>query len=221
MNGFLDFMTESGALLFGYFLLKSGRKSPYFVNAGEYYKTGKQLDKLGKFYAELIRQSGRTDFNVLFGPAYKGIPLAVLTAAALSESGGADLKVTFNRKEAKDHGEGGSLIGYTPRDGDRIAIIEDVTSAGTSVRETTALLKELGIDAEIVALYISVDRLERGTGELSAIEQLKQDFGISVYSIANAKDIIGYLENPACSVPDAAKHAEKMREYLSQYGVKQ
>ena len=242
---FLDFMVGCGALLFGDFTLKSGRKSPYFINAGKY-NTGAQLAKLGKFYTKLIQNSVRTPenagdigeiltgetlseinrsiadkFDVLFGPAYKGIPLATATAAELSLNG-LELKLSFDRKERKDHGEGDLIMGYYPKAGDKIAIIEDVTTAGTSVREVVGLLRELKIDANVAALYISVDRMERGTGDITAIEQLERDHGIKVYAIATANDIINYLEDtpPTCApIPDSKRHAANIREYLKTYGV--
>ncbi|MDR0491882.1 MAG: orotate phosphoribosyltransferase [Oscillospiraceae bacterium] len=242
---FLDFMVECGALLFGDFTLKSGRKSPYFINTGEY-KTGAQLSRLGDFYTKLIHNSVRapedagtvgeklddlaktninnlilSKFNVLFGPAYKGIPLVTATSVKLA-SDGLSLDVSFNRKERKDHGEGNLIMGYFPQAGDRIAIIEDVTTAGTSVRETVALLDELGIDAKVVALYISVDRMERGAGNSSAINQLEQEYGIDVYSIATAADIIDYLENTpdnCAPIANANAHAANIREYLTKYGA--
>lgn len=241
---FLDFMVRCGALLFGDYTLKSGRKSPYFINTGEY-KTGLQLSRLGDFYAKLIHnsvcpqdkagkvgeeldaseQSSINDlisakFNVLYGPAYKGIPLVTATSVKLAESG-TNLKASYNRKERKDHGEGDLIMGYRPMAGDRIAIIEDVTSAGTSVRETVALLGDLGIEADVVALYISVDRMERGTGNTPAIAQLKEEYGIEVHSIATIEDIIDYLEDtpPGCAqVPDAQRHAAGIRKYLELYG---
>jgi len=197
-------MEECGALLFGEFTLKSGRKSPYFVNTGEY-KTNRQLERLGEFYGVMIEDSG-VKFDVLYGPAYKGIPLACLASTNLEDEVG----VSFNRKEAKDHGDGKSILGYVPRDGDKIAIIEDVTTAGTSIRETIDLFKQTA-DVQIVALFISIDRQEKGTGDLSATQQITQEYGIPVYSIATASDIIEYLEksgNPA---------AVAMREYLAQY----
>jgi len=241
---FLDFMVKSGALLFGDFTLKSGRKSPYFINTGEY-KTGAQLARLGEFYARLIQNSVceeprsvdysfsdeekedineklRNKFNVLFGPAYKGIPLVTAASAELSLQG-IDFNISFDRKERKDHGDGGYILGYMPQDGDRIAIVEDVTTAGTSIRETTQLLSELGINAKIVALYISVDRMERGTGELSAIDQLKSELGIEVYSIATAEQIVEYLVNtPSNCTPieSSEVYAENIRKYLDEYGVR-
>jgi len=237
-------MVKCGALLFGDFTLKSGRKSPYFINTGEY-KTGEQLSRLGDFYAKLMHNSvrppeeeGTVDeelddsakaringlisekYNVLFGPAYKGIPLVTAASAKLA-SNGLSLNVSFDRKERKDHGEGKVIMGYYPQTGDRIAIVEDVTTAGTSVRETINLLEELRIDAKIVALYISVDRMERGTGDATAISQLRQECGIEVYSIATVEDIIEYLENtPNNCIPisEAANHANNIREYLAKFG---
>ena len=241
---FLDFMVKCGALLFGDFTLKSGRKSPYFINTGEY-KTGYQLSRLGDFYAKLIQNSvrpagdaGRVDeklddaaklsindlvsskFTVLFGPAYKGIPLVTAASAKLAANG-LNLNVSFDRKERKDHGEGNLIMGYCPVAGDKIAIIEDVTTAGTSVRETVALLGELKIEAKVVALYISVDRMERGTGQRTAIAQLKEEFGIDVYSIATTANIVEYLENTPCGctpIDNASTHAANIREYLGNYG---
>ena len=242
---FLEFMIRCNALLFGDFTLKSGRKSPYFINTGEY-KTGGQLSRLGDFYAKLIHNSVRSPdaagsvdevpvaaemasvnekilarFNVLFGPAYKGIPL-VTAASSKLYSCGLSLNVSFDRKERKDHGEGKLIMGYYPQTGDRIAIIEDVTTAGTSVRDIVTLLRELNIDANVTALYISVDRMERGTGGASATAQLKQEYGIDVYSIATVADIIDYLEDPppdSAPVPDALIHASNIRKYLDEYGV--
>ena len=242
---FLDFMVASGALLFGDFTLKSGRKSPYFINTGEY-KTGAQLSRLGDFYAKLIHNSVRppqargtvdeklddqskasinelvsSKFNVLFGPAYKGIPLVTATSAKLAADG-LDMYVSFDRKERKDHGEGNLIMGYYPKTGDRIAIIEDVTTAGTSVREIIELLKALGTDASVAALYVSVDRMERGTGNASAIAQIRQEFGIDVFAIATAADIIDYLEDGSGNrvpIPNASEHASNIREYLEKYGT--
>jgi orotate phosphoribosyltransferase len=210
---FLKFMQECGALTFGEFTLKSGRKSPYFVNTGKY-ETNRQLERLGEFYGVLIEDS-EVEFDVLFGPAYKGIPLACLASTSLEKEVG----VAFNRKEAKDHGEGGSIMGYVPKNGDRVAIIEDVTTAGTSIRETIDLFKAVGVDVKIVALYISIDRQEKGTGDsgdLSATQQITKEYGIPVYSIATASDIIQYLEKSGNSQGNAAV---AMREYLAQYGV--
>jgi orotate phosphoribosyltransferase len=208
---FIDFMIESNVLLFGDFVTKSGRRTPYFINTGNY-RTGAQLARLGGFYADSVISSGEK-IDALFGPAYKGIPLAAVTAASLYLNHGVDLPYCFNRKEAKDHGEGGLLVGYTPKDGDRIAIIEDVTTAGTSVREADALFRGvMGLDVTLAALYISADRCERGTGSASALDELRAEFGIRVYPIVTARDVIEYL-------PPNDKRRAAMETYLAQYGA--
>jgi orotate phosphoribosyltransferase len=213
-NKFIQFMLSCGVLKFGDFTLKSGRKSPYFINTGLYNK-GSQLDVLGGYYAEMIEASMAEnerirDVGVLFGPAYKGIPLATITASKLKN----DVFVSFNRKEVKDHVDVGSFLGYVPKSGDKIAVIEDVTTAGTSIRETIDLLKNNKIDAEISALYISVDRMEKGSGDISATKQISRDYGIDVYSIVTIADIVEYLDGNG----DTAQ-ADKIREYLSKFGA--
>lgn len=195
-------MLEVGALLFGDFTLKSGRKSPYFINTGEY-GTGEQVSRLCDFYADIIKSSGQK-FDVMYGPAYKGIPLAVMASSKFP-----GMRYAFNRKEAKDHGDGNTIMGCHVKKGDKVAIIEDVTTAGTSVRETISLFKQLDLDVSITSLYISVDRMEKGTGDLLATEQIKEDYGIKVYSIVTVNDIIGYLE-----AHDMKTYAAKMRDYL-------
>ena len=206
---FIDFMTEAGVLTFGDFTAKSGRKTPYFVNTGNY-KTGMHISKLGDYYAQRVAESG-VDFDALFGPAYKGITLASATAASLYRNHGINIPYFFNRKEVKYHGEGGSLIGYIPKDGDRIIIIEDVVTAGTAVRESLELLKAIA-DVTVTALFVSVDRMERGTGERSTLDELRDEFGINVYSIINARDIID-------SLPPGDGRIGKMEAYLKQYGA--
>jgi len=208
---FINFMAEAGVLIFGDFTTKSGRKTPYFVNTGNY-KTGMHISKLGDYYAERIVSSGER-FDALFGPAYKGITLAAAAAASLYRNHGIDVPYFFNRKEAKDHGEGGSLIGYKPKDGDRIVIIEDVVTAGTAVRESMELLKAVA-DVTVAALFVSVDRMERGTGAKSTLDELRDEFGINVYSIINARDIID-------SFPKGDERIAKMEEYLKEYGTTQ
>ena len=205
---FIEFMIGAGVLTFGDFTAKSGRKTPYFVNTGNY-KTGMHISMLGDYYADCVANSGER-FDALFGPAYKGITLAAATSASLYRNHGLNIPFFFNRKEAKDHGEGGSLIGYIPKDGDRIAIIEDVVTAGTAVRESLTLLKAAA-DVTVSALFVSVDRMERGTGELSTLNELKNEFGINVYSIINARDIID-------SFPKGDERIEKMESYLAEYG---
>jgi len=209
-NEFVSFMQEAGVLTFGDFVTKSGRNTPYFVNTGNY-KTGMHISVLGDYYADLIVSSGE-HYDALYGPAYKGITLAAAAAGSLYRNHGIDKPYFFNRKEVKDHGEGGSLIGYKPKDGDRIIIIEDVVTAGTAVRESMHILKAVA-DVTVTALFVSVDRMERGTGERSTLDELKAEHGINVYTIINAKDIIATL-------PKGDERIEKMEAYLSEYGGK-
>jgi len=208
---FIEFMAEAGVLTFGDFTTKSGRKTPYFVNTGNY-KTGMHISKLGDYYADRVVESGE-QFDALFGPAYKGITLAAATAASLYRNHGINVPYFFNRKEAKDHGEGGSLVGHIPGDGDRLIIIEDVVTAGTAVRESLQLLKAVA-DVSVTALFVSVDRMERGTGERSTLDELKAEFGINAYSIINARDIIA-------SFPQGDERIGKMEQYLAEYGAVQ
>jgi len=206
-QGFIEFMAGAGVLTFGDFTTKSSRKTPYFVNTGKY-KTGMHISVLGDYYAQSVMESGER-FDALFGPAYKGITLAAATAASLYRNHGLNVPYFFNRKEAKDHGEGGSLIGYIPKDGDRIAIIEDVVTAGTAVRESLGLLRTVA-DVAVTALFVSVDRMERGTGKRSTLDELRDEFGINVYSIITVRDIID-------SLPEGDERIEKMEQYLAQY----
>jgi len=210
-QGFIDFMMGAGVLTFGDFTTKSGRKTPYFVNTGNY-KTGSQIAVLGDYYANCIIESGE-QFDLLFGPAYKGIPLAVAAASSLWKDHNLDVPYCFNRKESKDHGEGGSLIGVKPKDGDKIAIIEDVVTAGTAVRESIALLSTIA-DVTVTTLFVSVDRMERGTGDLSALDELRETLGIKVYPIITVRDIIA-------SFPEGDDRIAKMESYLAVYGVSQ
>ena len=219
---FILFMVRSGVLTFGDFTTKSGRKTPYFINTGNY-KTGAQADTLGACYAacihEHLAEAGGAD--VLFGPAYKGIPLVVSAAGSLYRNYGEDYAYAFNRKEAKDHGEGGSLVGAKLRDGQRVAIIEDVVTAGTAVRETIALFSSIA-DVKITALFVSVDRMEKGTGERSALEELRQDYGIAVFPIVTVRQIIDFLHNRPVDgtvyIDDDMK--ARMEAYLAVYGAK-
>jgi len=207
---FISFMADAGVLTFGDFTTKSGRKTPYFVNTGNY-KTGMHISQLGDYYADRVVESGE-QFDALFGPAYKGITLAAATAASLYRNHNKNVPYFFNRKEVKDHGEGGSLVGYIPKNGDRILIIEDVVTAGTAVRESLALLKAAA-DVAVPALFVSVDRMERGMGERSTLDELKDEFGINVYSIINARDIID-------SLPKGDDRIAKMEAYLAEFGAK-
>jgi orotate phosphoribosyltransferase len=206
---FIDFMSGAGVLTFGDFTTKSGRKTPYFINTG-HYRTGAQIARLGDYYADCIVESGET-FDALFGPAYKGIPLSVAAASSLYRNHGRDVPYCFNRKETKDHGEGGAIVGYQPKDGDTLAIVEDVVTAGTAVRESIALLAGLA-SVTVGALFVSVDRMERGTGSLSALDELRETLGIRVYPIITVRQIIDAL-----SGEDGQK--AKMEDYLSRYGA--
>ena len=207
---FIDFMMSAGVLTFGDFTTKSGRKTPYFINTGNY-KTGEQISILGDYYARCIQDSGE-HFDALFGPAYKGIPLVAAAASSLYRNHGRDVRYCFNRKEKKDHGEGGGIVGYQPQSGDTLAIVEDVVTAGTAVRETLALLKQIG-QIRVSALFVSVDRMEKGTGELSALDELRESLGIRVYPIITVRDIIA-------AMPAGDDRAAKMEAYLAQYGAK-
>lgn len=217
---FIEFMVECGVLTFGDFTTKSGRKTPFFVNTGNY-KTGRQLSKLGDYYAKAIKENFGTDFNVLYGPAYKGIPLSVATSIALANSYGADVSYCSNRKEAKDHGETGVLLGSKLKDKDKVLIIEDVTTAGTSIYETMPILKAAA-DVEVIGLIISVDRMEKGKNEKSALKELSETFGFKVCSIVTMEEVIGYLYDRkidgVCYIDDEIK--ARIDEYYKIYGVK-
>ena len=207
-NDFVDFMLEIGALKFGEFTLKSGRVSPYFFNAGQF-NQGNHLSQLGQFYAQAIESSG-IKFDVLFGPAYKGIPLAAATAIALNDSFNRSVPYSFNRKETKDHGEGGNIVGH-PLVGD-ILIIDDVITAGTAIREAKDIIEASGANTK--GVVVALDRQEKGESELSAIQEVEQNFGISVLSIINLSHIVDYLK--------ASKNEEivsRVEIYRSQYGV--
>ncbi len=220
-ESFIEFMVRAGVLTFGDFTTKSGRRTPYFINTGNY-RTGAQAHGLGKYYAACIHdhlaEAGGAD--VLFGPAYKGIPLVVTAAARLYEDYGLDMPYCFNRKEAKDHGEGGSMVGAKVRDGDRVAIVEDVVTAGTAVRESIALFQTVA-DVKITALFVSVDRMERGTGERSALQELREDYGIAVYPIVTVRQIIDYLYNRSVDgrVYIDGEVRDRMEDYLAAYGA--
>ncbi|MCM1055030.1 MAG: orotate phosphoribosyltransferase [Bacteroides sp.] len=211
---FIKFMSDSGVLTFGDFTLKSGRKAPYFINAGKY-MTGGQIAKLGGFYADCINEHG-FEADILFGPAYKGIPLAVSAVAALYSKYGRDLFYCFDRKEAKDHGEGGMFVGRQPKDGDRVIIIEDVMTSGKALREVLPKLQETA-NVKIETMIITVDRMERGlTSELSAVREVYRDFGVQVYSIVTIKDIIAAIEN---GVIEGKEYLQAMKDYRKEYGV--
>lgn len=216
---FIEFLVASGVLTFGDFVTKSGRKTPYFVNTGNY-RTGGQLAELGRFYATAARSGFDGKFDNLYGPAYKGIPLAVATAIVLQKEHDWDVSVTYNRKEAKDHGEKGTLIGHQYDGSERVLIVEDVVTAGTSVRESMSILAANNGPA-VAGVIVSVDRMERGTGELSAIDEIAQEFGFPVASIVNVREIITYLHNRTLGrkvhIDDSQK--QRMQQYLAEYGT--
>ena len=215
---FITFMVRAGVLTFGDFVTKSGRKTPYFINTGNY-KTGAQAAQLGDYYAACIQEHLPDGVDCLFGPAYKGIPLAVAAASSLYRNYGRDLPYCFNRKEAKDHGEGGSMVGYKPQDGDRVVIVEDVVTAGTAVRESLALFQALG-DLKVTALIVSVDRMERGTRDCSTLDELRADHGIAVYPIVTVREILAFLHNREIDGQVYIDNAMKarMEAYLAEYG---
>lgn len=211
---FIDFMIDSDVLRFGDFTLKSGRKSPFFMNAGAYV-TGSQLHKLGLFYAQAINEVYGLDFDVVFGPAYKGIPLSVVTAMGLSELYGKEVRYCSNRKEVKDHGDTGILLGSELHDGDRVVIVEDVTTSGKSIDETYPILKAAA-DVEIVGLMVSLNREEVGRGgEICALDEVRETYGFPTSAIVTMTDVVEHLESDMPSDILDAIHA-----YYEQYGAK-
>lgn len=211
---FIEFMMSADVLRFGDFTTKSGRKTPYFVNTGNY-KTGAQIAALGEFYAALIKEACGDAFDAMFGPAYKGIPLACAAAGALYTKYGIDKPYFFNRKEEKDHGEGGSLVGYKPVDGDRVIIIEDVITAGTAVRETMPVLTGAA-KVKVNDMFISVNRCEVGQNpNKTAIMEVSEEFGINVHSIIDVRDIHEYL----AAKPEYSDLVKAMEKYMSDYCV--
>lgn len=217
---FIRFMVDSKVLKFGEFTLKSGRKSPFFMNAGGYV-TGTQLRRLGEYYAKAINDNYGLDFDVLFGPAYKGIPLSVATAMAISELYGKDVRYCSNRKEVKDHGDVGILLGSKLNDGDRVVIIEDVTTSGKSIEETFPIIKAQA-DVEIKGLMVSLNRMEKGQSEKSALEEIKEKYGFDANAIVNMQEVVEYLYNRPYDgqiyIDDEIKAA--IDAYYEQYGAK-
>lgn len=214
-QSFIEFMVRSKVLTFGDFVTKSGRSTPFFVNTGRY-RTGGQIAELAGYYADAI--SARTvEFDFLFGPAYKGIPLAVATALVLSQRG-RNVPFCFNRKEAKDHGEGGHLVGHAPKSGERVLIIEDVTTAGTSIRETVPPLQQLGV--QVAGLVVSVDRMERGTGVKNALVELRDEFEMQTFAIVTIEEVMTYLHNREVDGTTLLTDDiyEKMVNYRARYG---
>ncbi len=211
---FIKFMVDNGVLKFGEFTLKSGRKAPYFINTGNY-KTGSQLARLGKYYAACIQQNG-FKAETLVGPAYKGIPLAVTTAVSLANDYGVDMNYCFDRKEVKDHGEGGLFVGKQLVDGEKVILIEDVMTSGKALREMLPKLKAAA-NVEIAGMIISVDRMEKGLeSQLSAVQEVYKEFGVKVYSIVTMSDIIEAIE---LGIIEGKEYLGKMKEYRATYGV--
>jgi orotate phosphoribosyltransferase len=217
---FIEFMVESNVLKFGDFTLKSGRKSPFFMNAGAYV-TGSQLRKLGEYYAKAIYENYGLDFDVLFGPAYKGIPLSVATTMAISELYGKEIRYCSNRKEVKDHGDTGILLGSKLRDGDRVVIIEDVTTSGKSIEETFPILQEQA-KVEIKGLIVSLNRMERGKSDKSALEEVKEVYGFDTNAIVSMAEVVEHLHNKPCLGEVIIDEEMKARidAYYQEYGVK-
>ncbi len=210
---FIKFLEDAGVLKFGDFTAKSGRKIPYFINAGDI-KTGEQIAKLGEFYAKAYLEKVGNRRTVLYGPAYKGISIAVSSAIALSKEG-LDVPFFFNRKEAKDHGEGGVFVGYVPKAGEEVVIVEDVITAGTAIRESMAILSKLE-GVKVAATFVMVDRKEVGKTEKSAMAEVEDEFGFPVYSVVDVYDIIEYLEKDEAN----AENVQRIRNYLAVNGAK-
>lgn len=217
---FIEFMVDCGVLKFGDFVTKSGRNTPFFVNTG-FYRTGAQLRKLGGYYAQAIKDNFGLDFDVLFGPAYKGIPLSVAATVAISEKFDKDIRYCSNRKEVKDHGDKGILLGSPINDGDKVVIIEDVTTAGTSIEETLPIIKAQG-NVSPIGLVVSVDRMERGQGEKSALAEIEGKYGLKTTAIVTMAEVIEHLYNKEYNgrvvIDDKLKKA--IDKYYDKYGVK-
>lgn len=216
---FIEFMIDCEVLKFGDFVTKSGRKTPFFVNTG-FYRTGAQLRRLGQYYAQAIKDTFGTDFDVLFGPAYKGIPLTVAATMSISELYDADIRCCSNRKEVKDHGDKGILLGSPIKDGDKVVIIEDVTTAGTSIEETLPIIKAQG-DVDVLGLVVSVDRMERGKGTKSALKEIEEKYGFKTTAIVTMADVVEHLYNKPYKgkviIDDTLKAA--IDAYYEQYGA--
>ena len=209
---FIQFLQSAGVLKFGDFTAKSGRKIPYFINAGEI-KTGEHISKLGEFYAKAYLDKVGAKRTALFGPAYKGISIAVSSSIALAKSG-LDVPFFFNRKEAKDHGEGGVFVGYKPKAGEEVVIVEDVITAGTAIRETMEIMKGLE-GVKVSACFVMVDRKEKGQGEKGAMVEIEEEFGFPVYSVVDVLDIIEYLEEDEAN----AENVARIKKYREVYGA--
>ena len=210
---FIEFLESAGVLKFGDFTAKSGRKIPYFINAGEI-KTGEQIKTLGRYYAKAYFEKMGNKKTVLYGPAYKGIPIAVSVSVALADKG-LDVPFFFNRKEEKDHGEGGVFVGYKPHSGEEIVIVEDVITAGTAIRESMSILSKLE-GTKVAATFVMVDRKEKGQGEKSAMAEIGEEYGFPVYSVVDVYDIIEYLEEDEKN----AENVQRIKDYLAVNGAK-
>lgn len=210
---FIEFLENAGVLKFGDFTAKSGRKIPYFINAGEI-KTGEQIKTLGRYYAKAYFEKMGNKKTVLYGPAYKGIPIAVSVSVALADKG-LDVPFFFNRKEEKDHGEGGVFVGYKPQNGEEIVIVEDVITAGTAIRESMSILSKLD-GTKVAATFVMVDRKEKGQGEKSAMAEVGEEYGFPVYSVVDVYDIIEYLEEDEKN----AENVQRIKDYLAVNGAK-
>ena len=218
---FINFMVDSNVLKFGDFTLKSGRKSPFFMNAGAYV-TGTQLRKLGEFYARALHETFGLEFDILFGPAYKGIPLAVSTCAAISQLYGRDIKYCSNRKEIKDHGDKGILLGSKIKNGDRVLIIEDVTTSGKSIEETYPIIQAQADDVDVVGLMVSLNREEKGLeSDMSALDEIHEKYGFGTHAIVTMSDVVEYLYNrPIDGEVILTKDIKKkIDEYYKEYGA--
>ncbi len=210
---FIEFMVSCGVLMFGDFITKSGRNTPYFVNTGNY-RTGRQLSELGKHYADcIVSDIGCENIDIMFGPAYKGIPLVSAASASLWNDYGEDIPYCFNRKEVKDHGEGGNMVGTKPKDGSRILIVEDVITAGTAVRETLPQLRACA-DVSVKDMIVSVNRMEKGVGGKTAAQELYEEFGITLHSIVTVRDVMEYISDNLDKDTD-----ERMKRYFDTYCI--
>ncbi len=217
---FIEFMVDSNVLKFGDFVTKSGRKTPFFVNTG-FYRTGEQLNRLGKYYAKAIKDNFGLDFDILFGPAYKGIPLTVAATSAIFTEYGSSIGYCSNRKEVKDHGDKGILLGSPITDGNKVLIIEDVTTAGTSIEETLPIIKAQG-DVDVIGLVVSVDRMERGQGEKSALSEISEKYGFKTAAIVTMAEVVEHLYNKPYNgkvfIDDEIK--ARIDAYYKEYGAK-
>lgn len=219
-RGFIEFMVRAGVVTFGDFVTKSGRRTPYFINTGRF-NTGARLALTGKYYAGALRERLGDGFDVLFGPAYKGIPLVTATAIALHADFGHDTAITFNRKESKDHGEGGLLVGHIPKAGERVVIVEDVTTAGTSIREVVPLIQAASPQAKLTALVVAVDRQERGPSGKGALAEVAETYGMATFAVVTVDEVVEQLASQPVDgrLLIDADLRERIRAYRAEYGA--